>query len=129
MGVCVGRVHLQQTEEPSPRGFVVCVFQRARPVFVCVCMTERDGESYKLPNTKGQKCLRFACVYTVHSYTHLCISVCPLHPTSTVVGRTVVSTGCEMLMWAAWLYVGLSHISPTQHIIIAVQRAAVKDTE
>lgn len=46
-----------------------------------------------------------------------------------VVGRTVVSTGCEMLMWAAWLYVGVSHGSPTQHIIIAVQRAVVKDAE
>lgn len=122
--VCVGRVHLQQSEGPSPRGLVLCCSACNICVCVCVCEREGDGErcKYKYKGTKLSAFCVCLCVYCTSSSTNLGFSDWPLNCTS-----TVRPTGCEMLMWAAWLYVGLSHITPTQHI--KERRAVVKDTE
>lgn len=60
--------------------------------------------------TKGQNCLCFVCVHThtVQSYTNVNMSVHQILM-SVFVERTTMSTGCELLQWAAWLYVILSY--------------------
>lgn len=64
MGVCVGRIHLQQTEEPSPRGFLVCV---------CLCVTQRKKKRWcelqtgQYRVTKYSLCMH-VCVGTIQTY-------------------------------------------------------------
>ncbi len=80
-----------------------------RKIFTCECERERG----KLAHTKGQVCLCFACVCmrVYCTVIHKCVHhVCSGNSISVVVEWTAVSTGCEMLKWAAWLYVRLSHI-------------------
>lgn len=104
----MGRVHLQQTEEPSPRGFTVCVYERGK-------------ETVRATNDhiqRDQTVSVLFCVCSVDCYfcpsIKLCLDGC---------GK---NSRVHRLQDAAWLCVRPT-ASPTQHI--AVQRAAVKDTE
>lgn len=129
MGVCVGRVHLQRTEEPSPRGFIVCVCQRATSLPVSL----RGQRYWKAPinKYKGAKlhlaCVRvFVCVdctnvlRLMHFWLYMGLHSCGCRENDE-------STRCEMSKWAARLHVDPFYSSPTQHIIIAVQRAVVNN--
>lgn len=71
-------------------------------------------------------CLKaaFSLSACLHSCTRRCIFAGPFSSTRARFGPALVSTGSEMLKWAAWLPAALSYIPPTQHISIAAAKGS-----